>query len=126
MNLAVITGRTTKDFETYTTKTGTMIAKANVAVDSGFGDNKRTDFIPVTVFGKQAEFCSQFISKGDLVEVTGRIVLGEFQKQDGTKVRTIDINADHVGKLQGKRTDKSIPATMPETSFEEINEQIPF
>jgi len=126
MNLAVITGRTTKDFETYTSKTGTMIAKTNVAVDSGFGDNKRTDFIPVTAFGKTAEFCSQFINKGDLVEVRGHIVTGSYKKTDGTVVYTTDVNVDDIKKLQGKPKDKEIPATMPQTSFEELNEQIPF
>lgn len=131
MNLAVISGRTTKDFETFTSKTGTMLAKTNIAVDSGFGDNKRTDFIPITVFGKQAEFCSQYVTKGDLVEVKGHIVTGSYKKSDGTTVYTTDVNADDIKKLQGNNKNKAefssdIASTQPLTPFEEINEQIPF
>ena len=128
MNLAIISGRTTKDFETFTSKTGTTIAKTNVAVDSGFGDNKKTDFIPITVFGKQADFCTQYVSKGDLVEIRGHIVTGSYQKNDGTTVHTTDVNVDEIKKLQGKKVEKTeeIQATMPEVSFTEINEDIPF
>lgn len=108
-----------------------MIAKTNIAVDSGFGDNKRTDFIPITVFGKQAEFCSQYVTKGDLVEVKGHIVTGSYKKSDGTTVYTTDVNADDIKKLQGNNKNKAefssdIASTQPLTPFEEINEQIPF
>lgn len=130
MNLAVISGRTTKDFETFTTKTGTMVAKTNLAVDSGFGENKRTDFIPITVFGKQADFCSQYVTKGDLVEVKGHIVTGSYKKSDGTTVYTTDVNVDDIKKLQGNKNkaefSSDIASTQPLTPFEEINEQIPF
>jgi len=128
MNLAIISGRTTKDFETFTSKTGTTIAKTNIAVDSGFGDNKRTDFIPITVFGKQADFCTQYVAKGDLVEIRGHIVTGSYQKNDGTTVHTTDVNVDDIKKLQGKKVEKTeeVQATMPEVSFTEINEDIPF
>lgn len=99
MNLAVISGRTTKDFETYTSKSGSMVAKCTLAVDSGFGDNKRTDFINITTFGKTAEFCSQYINKGDMAEVRGHIVTGSYKKSDGTTVYTTDVNVDEIKKL---------------------------
>ena len=128
MNIAIITGRTTKDFEAFTTKTGTMIAKNNVAVDSGFGDNKRTDFIPITVFGKTAEFCSNYIRKGDLVEVRGHIVTGSYKKSDGTTVYTTDVNAEEIKKLQSRAKTEAepMPETMPTETFEGIQEDIPF
>lgn len=102
MNLVVITGRTTKDFETYSSKSGSMVAKCTLAVDSGFGDNKRTDFISITTFGKTAEFCSQYINKGDMAEVRGHIVTGSYKKSDGTTVYTTDVNVDEIKKLQSK------------------------
>lgn len=128
MNIAIITGRTTKDFEAFTTKTGTMIAKNNIAVDSGFGDNKRTDFIPITVFGKTAEFCSNYIRKGDLVEVRGHIVTGSYKKSDGTTVYTTDVNAEEIKKLQSRAKTETEPMreTMPTETFEGIQEDIPF
>ena len=103
MNLTVISGRTTKDFETYTSKTGTAIAKSTVAVDSGFGDKKRTDFINVTAFGKTAEFCAKYILKGDMAEVVGHIVTGSYKKSDGTTIYTTDVNVDEIKKLSSSK-----------------------
>lgn len=129
MNLAIITGRTTRAFETYTSKSGTTIAKSTVAVDSGFGDKKRTDFINITTFGKTAEFCADYVEKGDLVEVNGHIVTGSYKKSDGTTVFTTDVNVDAIKKLAGKKQESKAEepyASMPETPFEQIESDIPF
>lgn len=130
MNIAIITGRTTKDFEAYTSKNGMSIAKNNIAVDSGFGENKRTDFIPITAFGKTADFCTQYVSKGDLIEVRGHIVTGSYKKQDGTVVYTTDVNVDELKKLQGKKIEtkeeaEPLPDFVPK-GFEQVEADIPF
>lgn len=129
MNRAIITGRTTKDFKTYTSKSGTLIAKTSVAADSGFGDNKKTDFLPITVFGKTAEFCANYVKKGDLVEVIGRIATGSYTKSDGVVEYTTDINVDDIKKLssaqaKAKETAEAEPYTP--SNFEALQEDIPF
>jgi single-strand DNA-binding protein len=75
MNLAIITGRLTKDPELrYLPGTGKAVARFGVAVDKGLSKEKKqelkaqgkptADFINVIVWGKQAENCANYIEKG--------------------------------------------------------------
>lgn len=121
-------GRLTKDIELRYTNGAEPMAVANfsVAIDDGYGENKRTNFIPVVVFGKQAENCEKFLSKGRLVGVTGKIQTGSYEKADGTKVYTTDVIADRVdfidwGDKQQAETTKDTPS-----GFSAIDEDIPF
>ena len=124
MNLVVITGRTTREFGMTTAKSGTLVAKNAIAVDTGFGDNKRTDYPTITAFGKTAEFCENYVRKGDLVEVVGHITTGSYQKQDGTTVYTTDVTVENIKKLSSSA--KAERREEPEPRFEETNERIPF
>ncbi len=73
-----------------------------VAVDRDFKKDE-TDFISVKCFGNQATSCGQWLQKGSLVGVKGRIQTGSYTKQDGTKVYTTDVMADIVEFLGGKK-----------------------
>ena len=68
MNLVIIQGRLTRNPEVrYTTDSQLAIASFSVAVDRGKnknGEDMGADFIPVKVFGKQAENCERFLAKG--------------------------------------------------------------
>lgn len=98
-NVVVLIGRLTRDPDVRTTQNGTAVARFSIAIDSGFGDNKRTDFPSIVCFGKTAEICEKYLSKGSQVGVTGRLQTGSYEK-DGTKVYTTDVIADRVEFLQ--------------------------
>ena len=53
-------------------KSGTKYIKFSVAVNTGYGDKKTTEWFNCTAFGKTAEFIGEFVSKGDLVYVEGK------------------------------------------------------
>ena len=106
MNSVNIIGRVCNDVELRYTPSQMAVVKLNVAVDDGYGEKKKTNFIPVTVFGKQAENCEKFVSKGNRIAVTGKIVTGSYEK-DGRKIRTTDVVADRVEFLE--RAEKSEP-----------------
>ena len=96
MNQVNLLGRCTKDPEVrYTGGDNLAVAKFSIAIDDGYGEKKRTNFIPITVFGKQAENCEKYIHKGDRVGVTGKIQTGSYEK-DGRKVYTTDVIANLV------------------------------
>ena len=99
MNLVVLQGRLTKEpIVRYTPDSQLAIASFSVAVDRGKnknGEDMGTDFIPVKVFGKQAENCERFLGKGCRVSVQGRIQTGSYEK-DGQKVFTTDVSASRV------------------------------
>ena len=105
MNICVLIGRTTREVEVR--YNGDMaIGKFTVAIDDGYGEKKRTNFIPVTVFGKTAENCEKFLAKGRLVGVQGRIQTGSYTNKNGDKVYTTDVVADRVEFLEwGDKTE---------------------
>ncbi len=123
-------GRLTKDPEVrYNPQTQMAVAKFNVAIDDGYGDKKRTNFIPVTVFGKQAENCEKYLAKGRMVGIEGKIQTGSYDRQDGTKAYTTDVIANRVefidwGEKPAEKPKQS-ELEMPD-SFEALDECVPF
>lgn len=97
MNIVNIIGNLTKDVDVrYTTgNEQKAITRFTVAVNDGYGDDKRTSFIPVVVFGKQAENCEKYLSKGSKVGVTGKLQTGSYEK-DGRTIYTTDVIANRV------------------------------
>jgi single-strand DNA-binding protein len=102
MNLVIVIGRLTKDPEVRYSNTGIAIASFTVAVDRPVrqGEEKKADFPRVTVFGKQAENCEKYLTKGRKVAVEGRIQTGSYQDKDGRTVYTTDVVANRVEFLE--------------------------
>ena len=103
MNIVTLIGRLTKDPEVkYTAgEKPTAVARFSIAVNDGYGENERTSFINIVAFGKQAENCERFLSKGRQVGITGRIQTGSYEK-DGRTVYTTDVIASRVEFLGGR------------------------
>ncbi len=124
-------GRLTRDPETRYTPDGMGICKFTVAIDDGYGEKKKTNFIPVTVFGKQAESCEKFLAKGRMVAVEGKIQTGSYEKQDGTKVFTTDVIANRVqfidfGKKDGENANQGVVDDIPPGFSAVSDSEIPF
>jgi single-strand DNA-binding protein len=134
MNNVVLIGRLTRDPEVRYTQDQMAIARFSVAIDRpvSSGKEKQTDFPNVVVFGRQAENCERFLSKGRLVGIQGRLQTGSYTNKDGNKVYTTDVVANRVeflewgdrpsGAATPARQDDDIPA-----GFEALeDEDIPF
>lgn len=102
LNRIILIGRLTKDPELRYTNSGTPVCSFTLAVDSGFGDNKRTDFINIVVWSKQGENCSQYLSKGKLAAVEGRLQIRNYDDKDGNKRYVTEVVADNVRFLSPK------------------------
>lgn len=138
MNSVVLIGRLTRDPEVrYTAGTQTAVCTFTVAIDRPVrsGEEKKTDFPRVTVFGKQAENCERFLKKGRLVAVQGRLQTGSYTNKDGATVYTTDVVADRVEFLewgdrgQGQSFDDasgSFNQDVAPEGFTAIEEDIPF
>ena len=102
LNRIILIGRLTKDPELRYTNSGAPVCSFTLAVDSGFGDNKRTDFINIVVWNKQGESCSQYLSKGKLAAVDGRLQIRNYDDRDGNKRYVTEVIADSVRFLSPK------------------------
>jgi single-strand DNA-binding protein len=129
MNKVIIVGRLTRDPEVRYTQTGKAVASFSVAVDTGFGENKRADFIPVVVWEKLAEVCGNNLSKGRRVLVEGRLQIRDYEK-DGQKRRAADVVAQNIEFLDSKQQPSASPKSPDDpTQFgTEVfpEEEIPF
>lgn len=102
MNKVILVGRLTRDPEVRYTQKGTAVASFSIAVNTGFGDNKRADFIPIVVWDKLAEVCGNNLTKGRNVLVEGRLQISEYEK-DGQKRRTTEVVAQNIEFLDTKQ-----------------------
>ncbi len=99
MNKVTLIGRLTKDPELrYTPGTGTAVTTITVAIDRRFQKDgqKEADFIPVVIWGKQAESTAQYITKGKLIAIAGRIQTRSYDAKDGSRRYVTEVVAEDV------------------------------
>jgi single-strand DNA-binding protein len=110
INRVVLVGNLTKDPELRHTPSGVSVCKLRVAVNTRQKDQAtgewgdKPNYFDVTVWGNQAESCSQYLSRGRPIGVDGRLDWREWEAQDGTKRQAVEIIADTVQFL-GSRGD---------------------
>ncbi|MCB2297773.1 single-stranded DNA-binding protein [Clostridium tagluense] len=122
MNKVVLVGRLTKDPELkFAQGTGTAVATFTVAVNRRFKreGQPEADFIPVVVFGKQAEATANYMSKGKLLSVSENIQTRNYEAKDGTRRYVTEVIADEVGFLEygGKKVDARSQDSTDESGF---------
>lgn len=119
MNSVLLIGRLTRDPETRYTAGQTAVCNFTIAIDRVHkqGEEKKTDFPRITVFGRQAENCERFIKKGSLVGVTGRLTTGSYQNKDGATIYTTEVTADRVEFLD-KKDDPTPPTEFFNTNID--------
>lgn len=101
LNNISLCGRTTRDFELKYIGTGTAVATNTIAVDRDFKNKNgeyETDFINIEVFGKTAEFASNYIEKGNLVAVNGSLRIDKYEK-DGNTVYYTKVNVSTIQNI---------------------------
>lgn len=102
INKAIIVGRLGRDPEMQYTPNGNAVTKFSVATDSGFGDKKKTEWFNVVTWEKTAEACAQYIVKGSLVYVEGRMETRTWDNKEGVKQYRTELVAERVQFLDPK------------------------
>ena len=98
MNNVILGGRLTANPEIYNADS-TPVAKFSLAVDRPIrkGEDKEVDFIPVTAFGKKAEWIGQYLAKGTAVSLIGRLHQSSFtDKTTGAKRSGLEVICDSI------------------------------
>lgn len=113
LNVVTIAGRPTAAIELKTTSAGTMFANFTLAHDDGVKDKKVTYFFDCTAWGKTAELLAQYVNKGDMIAVRGRLVQRKWTTQDGTSRSAIEIKAEEVQFLARKQAEAAPAASAP-------------
>ncbi len=100
-NRAMLIGNLTRDPEVKTIPSGVSVADLRLAVNDDYKDKdgqvvKRTCYVDVTVWDKQAETCKKYLAKGSTVYVEGRLQLDEWTTAEGQKRSKLRVRADRV------------------------------
>ena len=119
INQCVLVGRLTRDPEMRYTQNGIAITKFTLAIDRPFGRDESgqrpTDFIDIVAWRKTAELCGQYLGKGAMVGVEGRIQTRSWQTQDGQQRRGFEVQADRVAFLESRAERERREAREPST-----------
>jgi single-strand DNA-binding protein len=107
VNKVILVGRLGRDPETRYTGGGQAVANFSVATDETYKDRngerqKRTEWHKIVVWGKQAEVAQQYLKKGSLVFIEGRIQSREWQDKEGQKRTSFEIVANNFRMLGGR------------------------
>jgi single-strand DNA-binding protein len=109
VNKAILVGNLGRDPELRQTPNGQAVVNFTLATSESWTDKsgerqERTEWHRIVVWGKLAELCNQYLSKGRTVYVEGRIQTREWEDKDGNKRYTTEINAstvNFIGSRQG-------------------------
>lgn len=128
MNKVVLVGRLTKQPELrFTPGAGKAVATFTLAVNRRFKTDGQpdADFLPIVVWGKQAENAANYLTKGSQAAISGRIATRNYENKEGQKVYVTEIIAEEVRFLDSK---KSGQANMKfDDEIQPVNdEDIPF
>jgi single-strand DNA-binding protein len=100
LNAVILMGNLTRDPELRTTPNGTSVASFGLAVNRRYrqGEEQREEvmFIDITCFGRQAEVASEYLSKGNLVTIEGRLQWRSWETPEGQKRSKHEVIANNV------------------------------
>lgn len=91
MNKCIFVGRTTKDVELRYTQAAEplTVGRTSIAVETGFGNNKKTHFFNIAAFGKQAETMEKFVKKGTKIVLECEATQNNYKDRNGNAVQTV-------------------------------------
>ena len=125
INSITLTGRTTADIEVKTSAKGTHYCNFQLAVPDGFGDKKETDFFSLTAFGKTADNLAQFVKKGSMIGIIGKLKTNSYVDNDGKKRVATYVRVNEVS-FESLKRDDSMQETLPSDDFGIDTSDLPY
>lgn len=127
LNHIVVMGRLTSDPELRHTQSGTSVASFTLAVDrdrKNESGDRETDFIPVVVWGKTAEFVSKYFNKGKMAVLEGRLQIRGWTDKEGNKRNTAEIvaNAVYFGDSKKEENTDIGFGSLPKNQFADLDD----
>lgn len=109
LNRVILIGRLTRDPELTYTPSGVGVTTFTLAVDRPFTNQsgeREADFIQIVTWRQLAETCANYLRKGRLTAVEGRIQVRNYENNEGKRVYVTEVIADNVRFLESNRDDK--------------------
>lgn len=123
LNKAILVGRLTADPELKTASSGTEFCNFTIAINRQ-GKEEKTDFLDCVAFRNQAVNLANFMRKGSLIGVEGKLQIDNYQTETGENRRSFRIVVDQITFLESKkeRSQKSFAQASPSNDFDRFQE----
>lgn len=128
LNRVILIGRLTRDPELRYTPTGVAVTQFTLAVDRPFTNQqneREADFINIVTWRQLAETCANYLRKGRLTAVEGRIQVRNYDNNEGRRVYVTEVIADNVRFLESANRDSGGGGSMREESGGGMREESP-
>lgn len=130
LNQCQFIGRLGKDPESRYMPNGDPVVNFSIACGWKTKDKEGTEWVKITAFGKLAEICGQYLTKGSQVFIQGRMTTRKYQDKDGQDRYITEIVADRMQMLGGRSESREerpgAPAKASGNGFEDLSDDIPF
>lgn len=124
LNRVILIGRLTRDPEMRFTTSGIPVTTFTLAVDRSYANKqgeRETDFIDIVAWRQLGELCANYLSKGRLAAVEGRLEIQSYETQDGQKRRVARVVAQNVQFLSPKDSGTSYKGS---SSVDDIGSEV--
>ena len=91
MNKVILLGNLVKDLEVTVTKNDKLVGKTTLAINEGYGDNKKTTFVNLVIFGERCDKLQQYLLKGTGVLIDGKLDINNTQDIDGNWLTYVNV-----------------------------------
>ena len=127
INKVILMGRLTRDPEMRHTNSGTPVTTFSIAIDNGYGENQRTDFVNCLAWNKTAEFVTKYFAKGKMIVIAdGRISTRSWETQDGKRAYATEVVAKEVSFGETKTSPQlNTPQTATQPPMQDDDDFIP-
>lgn len=125
MNKVILIGRVGKEISIRSSATGLEYVTFSLAVNDGYGDKKKTNWINCKAFGKTAENLNKYVNKGQQIAIEGKISTGSYEK-DGKPIYTTDIIINSFYFADSKKDDKQEEVEKAGTYIDVSDDDLPF
>lgn len=128
MNKVILIGRLTANPELRYTTSNNAVTTFSIAVDRNFKNesgNYETDFINVVAWNKKAELIHEYVQKGDLIGVIGRLQVRTYQNERGENRRATEVVLEEVEFLKTKPKEEKV-AQNTQSTVEPVNSNKPY
>lgn len=133
VNKAIVVGNVGRDPEMRYTQSGEAVCNFNIATTETWKDKsgqkqEQTEWHRISMFGKQAEIAGQYLKKGSIVYIEGRIQTRKWTDKEGQERQTTEIRADRMQMLGGRdeKQQQSKPTQSEASSSDFGDDDIPF
>lgn len=114
INRFVATGRLTADASVRTLASGKSVMTMNVAINTGYGDYKKTLFVKVQQWGDSTKNVVNYLKKGNLVGIDGELSRSEWTTKDGATMVDFVVDVRSVQILGSKKAENEQTDKLPE------------